>query len=193
MVAVLGLPETTVRDAANAASVTMYRFEGGETIRQLVRMDIVKSRAKAVNLMTLDGVKKLCRHLISRGRSAVGEGLLSQIREIIETSNGPPPIRHQPGLFPREEHTQAQVRIQQRPHSQSQLPQPDCEMHDQLRVQPIVSRQYHFPSAPPEVILLPSQQQAPYALQFVPKHTHAEINQFMAWSSAPINTTRSLT
>lgn len=169
----------------------MYRFEGGEPIKQLVRMDIIKNRAKAVSLMTLDGVKKLCRHLITRGRAAAGEALLSQIRDIIKTSNGPPPIRYQPGLYRREEHVPD--RLQHMPQSQDQQPQPQYEMHDHFRVQPVLSRQYHFPSAPPEVILLPSQQQAPYALSIVPKHTQAEINQFMAWSAAPINTTRSFT
>lgn len=57
---------------------------------------------------------------------------------------------------------------------------------------PLISaKKYVFPSELPDVVLLPEQQSERYALEFQPLNLRREAQQFLNWSSAPINTERS--
>lgn len=169
VVSLLEKAESTLRENAAAASITLYRYEGNETIRRLVCMGMIKNRTTTITLITLDGVKRLCMHLVNHGRSDIAGLLVEEIKALLKSSHGPPPLRYQLGY---------------------EQPQPLQEDEPQAE-RKINAVAHTFPSAPPEVILLPSQQRSPYALDIVPRGTLAEINQFIAWSAAPINTTRS--
>ena len=163
----------------------------------------------------LDGVKRLCRHLVAAGNDILGvaASLCDEIKTLIRSSKAPPPLRYQAGYPPlwpviMEE----QINEEEQPHQEidtleladvegtdhtvnqglssiqlSQLFQPPQQLPRLLSHQ-----QYQFPISPPEITLLPQQQREQYALSIVPRRTRAEINQFMTWSSQPVNTERSM-
>ena len=157
-------------------------------------------------MVMLDGVKRLCRHLIAAGNDHLGvaASLCDEIKTLIRSSKAPPPLRYQPGypiLWPvirgekaNEEGEQPQeidtldVEDTNQGFSSIQLSQLNPQQLPRLPPQ----QQYQFPIAPPEITLLPQQQREQYALSIVPRHTRAEINQFMTWSSQPVNTERSM-
>ena len=158
----------------------------------------------------LDGVKRLCRHLMAAGNDHLGvaTSLCDEIKTLIRSSKAPPPLRYQPGyhsLWPviseekaNEEREQSQeidtLDVEDTDHtayqgfSSIQLSQLIPQQLPRLPPQ----QQYQFPIAPPQITLLPQQQREQYALSIVPRHTRAEINQFMTWSSQPVNTERSM-
>jgi hypothetical protein len=158
----------------------------------------------------LDGVKRLCRHLVAAGNDHMGvaASLCDEIKTLIRSSKAPPPLRYQLGIpsgWPiiseeeQQPHEENDMEDQledtdntiNQGYSSIQLSQmfqpPQQQLHRRLPHQ-----QYQFPSAPPEITLLPQQQREQYALSIVPRHTRAEINQFMSWSSQPVNTERSM-
>lgn len=177
--------DNTLRDAATAAGVKLYRFEGTETIRRLVACEVVKNHTRNITLITLDGVRRLCRqlHLADQDSLGTAYALRAEIKTVIRTSITPPPSRHQPGI-PTDDVDDGI----------DDIIQPVQMMHEALTVDMgwnDAPQQYQFPTAPPEVLLHPDQQRAPYALQVVPRRTQAEIDQFIGWSAAPVNTERS--
>lgn len=169
----LGRSETTVRDAANTAGVTLYRCEEAEIIQAVIGLGKVKAHTRNLTMLTLDGARRLCKHMADND-SPGAAALVEEIKGLILTSKLPPPIRHPPW------------------EAQSQPESSDAQLDAQLEPlsQP-VTQQYTFPSAPPEVILLPHEHREAYALRIVPRHARAEMDQFIAWSSAPINLERS--
>lgn len=165
----LGRSETTVRDAANTAGVTLYRCEEAEIIQAVISLGKAKAHTRNLTILTLDGARRLCKHM-AENDSPGAAALVEEIKGLILTSKLPPPIRHPPW------------EAQSQPETNN--------AHLEPLSQP-VTQQYTFPSAPPEVILLPHEHREAYALRIVPRHARAEMDQFIAWSSAPINLERS--
>lgn len=150
-------------------------MEDTSTIQRLVAMRVIKSHTRHVTLITLDGLRRLCQHIENHsddGGSAAE--LVSEVKHLIKVSTGPDPIRHQLGLITGEDRGPAPISGEQRLRS---IPSADT---------------YQFPSSLPEVYLLPHQQRGPYALQIISSNTKAELDQFISWSAAPINTERSI-
>jgi len=136
-------------------------------------MRMVKSHTRHVTLITLDGLRRLCRYIANQDNGSVAAALVTEIKHLIKVSTGPDPIRHQLGL------------------------QGEAQGPNEQRMRPLLSAAaandtYQFPASLPEVFLLPHQQRGPYALQVFSQHTKAELDQFIAWSAAPINTERSI-
>ena len=187
VVSLLGRADNTVRSAATAAHVTLYRHDDNVTIGRLVAMNAVKCHTRNLTLITLDGARRLCLRMAQNG-SEGAEALSMEIQQIKRSSMGPPPLRHQPGFMEWHEPAPSSILLAagfpviQLPSMAPTQPPPEASMSH-----------FHndFPTAPPSLILLPEQMRAPYALAAVSQRTKAEINRFMEWSSAPINTERS--
>jgi hypothetical protein len=170
VITLLGRSESTVREAANVAGVTLYRCEEAEIIQAVNGLGMAKAHTRNLTMLTLDGARRLCKHMDGNG-SPGAEALHDEIKSLISTSKGPPPLRHPPW-----ENQQAQ------PLYNAAQPEPLSQP---------ATQQYNFPSAPPEVILLPHEHREAYALRIVPRHARVEMDQFVAWSAAPINLERS--
>lgn len=174
--------ENTVRDAAKAAGVEVYRIEEACVIQRLVNLQATKKHTRNISMITLAGMKSLCQQISGDGIPR----LLSEVMSVILTSKAPPPLRHQPGcvmaLVP-------PINDQDRlaAHTEAQ------DAHASPSMDAVASqRSFTFPSSPPEILLLPEQRRSSYALTPVPRPVQVEIQQFMEWSQAPVNTERSV-
>jgi len=176
VITLLGRSESTVREAANVAGVTLYRCEEAEIIQAVNGLGMAKAHTRNLTMLTLDGARRLCKHMDGNG-SPGAEALHDAIKNLISTSTGPPPVRHPPW------ESEAQTQYNEA--------QPEALSLPETLSQPATQQQYNFPSAPPEVILLPHEHREAYALRIVPRHARVEIDQFVAWSAAPINLERS--
>lgn len=176
--------ENTVRDAAKTAGVEIYRIEEACVIQRLVNLKVTKKHTRNVSMITLAGMKSLCQRMTGDGIPR----LLSEVMSVIKTSKAPPPLRYQPG------YATANLPLS---INDQQIPSVMEEAQDAgYRLPPVLAeiasqRSFTFPSSPPEILLLPEQCRVSYALAPVPRRVQDEIQQFMAWSQAPVNTERS--
>lgn len=197
----LAKADNTVRDGCTAAGIEVFRYEDMDDIQRLIHMGIIRKKANSISIVSLSSMIKLCRAYAGRkGGDLRATELGIQLKHISSTSTSPPPNRVQPGFanpvprfpatsplpfMPPQDGQEAEAGTHSRPITASILQQPS----------PAADSAHHmveFPSTLPKLYLSPEDMRAPYALSTVSVALQAEILRFKQWSSASINTERSI-
>lgn len=206
----LGRADSTLRGMCGAAGAAggavLHTIVEAERLQQLRDHGLVGKQCKQVASMSLSHVIKLCKHIGSM--DALHADLIAKFK----TALAAPPVRHSastwavPMLSPlspaqpnrasaggagpsslRQHVTEAAT-----PPSRGRLTMAATREHAlDGPPPPPVPKKFIFPTTLPDVVLLPEQQSERYALQDQPGSLRREVQQFMDWSSAPINTERS--
>jgi hypothetical protein len=183
-----------------------------EKLQQFRDHGIVGKQCKQVASMTLAHVIKLCKHL------GTMDALYADLKDKFKTSLGPPPLRHSPSSWGIPMVLSPLNRTPPTPGGgggggvdaaagSSQRRQQVGEVAATPPIAPRLTmaaareraseapppppKMFVFPTTLPDLVLLPEQQAERYALQNQHGSIRREVQQFMDWSAAPINTERS--
>jgi len=209
-VKLLGRADSTLRGmcgpAGAAGGTDIHVIAEAERMQQLREHGIVGRQCKQVASMSLAHVIKLCKHLGSM------DALHADLTDKFKTAVAAPPIRHSPstwgvplllsplgptqptpggGAAPQRQ--QVGRAVPPTPPPRARISMAASREHAQQDAPPPTQapKKYIFPTTLPDVVLLPEQQSERYALQDQPGSLRREVQQFLDWSSAPINTERS--
>ena len=157
-------------------NISIFAETDPELLQQLKHMQLVGKHAKNSAIVPLAEVIKLASHCDHAG--VVHRAL----KAISASSKSPPPQRHAPsdfGIPTIPWGTSLLARAPALPASSSQQQQQQQQRHE-------------FPTSLPDMALTSAQQDERYALTGrPPAKLRREMDQFMEWSAAPINTERS--
>ena len=162
VVALVGKPESTVRDACKKAGSTeleIRKEEGTAVMGMLKGMGSSSRFNSKVSIIKMYDTVKLIRRL--------GNMDMATEMDHLRLTTQPPPLRHA-----------APIR---QTAATAALPQPA----------PPASVTYTFPSSIPEVYLTPNQQTERYALVDPTAAVLLELGTYIQWCHAPVNTERS--
>ena len=214
VVKLLGRADSTLRGMCGltgpAGGVIIHTIVEPDRLQQLRDNDIVGKQCKQVASMQLKDVVKLCGHL------GTMDVLHADLKDKFKTAVAPPPVRHSPSswgipmmLSPLSPAAAApgggggaaavagsSQRWQQGGGMAATPPiAPRLTMaaarERASEAPPPPPKMFVFPTTLPDLVLLPEQQAERYALHNQNGSIKREVQQFMDWSAAPINTERS--
>ena len=169
-------PVQTLRDLCSTEKWDMFIANTEGILRPLKFAGVVNKHSKNVALLMLADVIKMSIHF------GDNEARTAALQHVYHTSKAPPPVRFGISHFGIPEVAGA-----------AQGGPSNAATRRVVSGRAVATDKYSsyvFPTLLPEVVLLPHEMKEQYAIKNPPSKLNREIQQFIQWSGAPVNTAR---